>query len=185
MSLISDEYFFTCKTFSTDDVETSITEVHHENEKPTVVNGYQEPGSYVRQIIYPVKEREQFDELIERSDKCEQYIRYKCWNSRLLSDAVWFNCYFSLCSRYRLPPHIILPSVLCKLWREKLTLGGSKSAAIARRSLRWIPIYILKVRSNGVLLRSWWPVSFKNVLLIWKSGSAIYCIDGTTLQVSR
>ncbi len=71
----------------TDDVETSITEIHHENEEPTVVNGYQEPGSYVRPIIYPVKEREQFDEFVDRSYKCEQYIRYKCWNSRLLSDA--------------------------------------------------------------------------------------------------
>ena len=72
----------------TDDIEESITEVHHENEEPTVVNGYQEPGSYVRPIIYPqVTEREQFDEFIARSYTCEQYIRYKCWNSRLLSDA--------------------------------------------------------------------------------------------------
>ena len=73
--------------YNTDDIEESITEVHHENEEPTVVNGYQEPGSYVRPIIYPVKEREQFDEFIARSYSCEQYIRYKCWNSRLLSDA--------------------------------------------------------------------------------------------------
>ena len=72
----------------TDDIEESITEVHHESEEPTVVNGYQEPGSYVRPIIYPqVTEREQFDEFIARSYTCEQYIRYKCWNSRLLSDA--------------------------------------------------------------------------------------------------
>ena len=74
-----------------DDIEESITEVHHENEEPTVVNGYQEPGSYVRPIIYPVKEREQFDEFILRSYSCEQYIRYKCWNSRLLSDAGVFS----------------------------------------------------------------------------------------------
>ncbi len=70
-----------------DDIEQSITEVHHEQEKPTVVNGYQEPGSYVRPIIYPIKEREQFDKFVERAKSCEQYIRYKCWNSRLLSDA--------------------------------------------------------------------------------------------------
>ncbi len=70
-----------------DDIEQSITEVHHEQEKPTVVNGYQEPGSYVRPINYPIKEREQFDEFVARAYSCEQYIRYKCWNSRLLSDA--------------------------------------------------------------------------------------------------
>ncbi len=41
----------------------------------------------MRPIGYPVHEREQFDEFVERAYTCEQYIRYKCWNSRLLSDA--------------------------------------------------------------------------------------------------
>ena len=90
--------------------------MHHENEAPTLVNGYQDPGSYVRPINYYGMYREQFDELVERASSCEQYIKYLCYTSRLLADAgargarwraaygVWF-CYYSL--------YIVL---LCDLW---------------------------------------------------------------------
>ncbi len=70
-----------------DDIGTSVTIVHHDSEQPTVVNGYQEPGSYVRPIKYTATIREQFDELVARTTYCEQYIKYKCFNSRLLGDA--------------------------------------------------------------------------------------------------
>ena len=65
----------------------AITEVHHENEHPTKVDGYDPPGSYIRPIIYPVKEREQFDILVGRAITCRQQIRYLCKGSRLLSDS--------------------------------------------------------------------------------------------------
>jgi len=68
------------------DIETSIMEVHHPHEGPTRVVGYQEPGSYVRPIMYPAI-REQFDEIIRRAQSCEQYIKYACHSSRLLADA--------------------------------------------------------------------------------------------------
>lgn len=68
------------------DIGLSITRVHHANENPTLVKGYQEPGSYVRPVIYPAY-REQFDELIMRAYSCEQRIKWECMNARLLSDA--------------------------------------------------------------------------------------------------
>ena len=71
--------------------------VHHDKEDRTHVDGYQEPGSYVRPINYNMI-REQFDELVDRrSYNCEQNIVYECKSSRLLQDvgksqAVTFKC---------------------------------------------------------------------------------------------
>ena len=45
-----------------DDKEESITEVHHEQMSPTLVVGYQQPGSYVRPIVYGNMQKEDFDE---------------------------------------------------------------------------------------------------------------------------
>ena len=82
-------YFF-CFLFAGDestDTEIAITEVHHLQEATTVVNGYQDPGSYVRPIDYHGMYREQFDELVARASTCRQYIKYECRASRLLADA--------------------------------------------------------------------------------------------------
>lgn len=70
-----------------DDIETSITEVHHKQMEPTLVDGYQAPGSYVRPIEYPITEREHWDAFIDRAGECEQSIAYRCWNSKLLADS--------------------------------------------------------------------------------------------------
>lgn len=51
-----------------------------------LVDGYPEPGSYVRTIVY-VTLKEEIDEIINRAFKCEQYIKYTCFQSKLLSDA--------------------------------------------------------------------------------------------------
>ncbi len=69
-----------------DDQELAITEVRHNSLDPVKVDGYQEPGSYVRPIIYQGMHKEQFDELIGRAGSCEQYIKYECYQSKLLSD---------------------------------------------------------------------------------------------------
>jgi hypothetical protein len=69
-----------------DDIEQATTEVSHESMSPTLVNGYPEAGSYVRPIVYNV-EKEQFDELVGRAHECEQYIKYECYQSKLLSSA--------------------------------------------------------------------------------------------------
>ena len=67
-----------------DDTEQAITVVRHQSMDPVKVDGYQEPGSYVRPIIYDTN-KEEFEELIERSETCEQKIKYRCYQSKLLS----------------------------------------------------------------------------------------------------
>ena len=62
-------------------------EVYHEHANMEVeVDGYQEPGSYVRPINYDTH-RENFDELVDRSSYCEQFIKWRCRDAKLLSDA--------------------------------------------------------------------------------------------------
>ena len=88
---------FGCPGDEESNTELAITEVHHLNEAPTLVNGYQDPGSYVRPIEYNDMYREQFDELIKRATSCEQYIKYKCYTSRLLASAGACGCYSRAC----------------------------------------------------------------------------------------
>ncbi|ELU06489.1 hypothetical protein CAPTEDRAFT_45779, partial [Capitella teleta] len=61
------------------------TEVGHDSMAPTLVNGYPGAGSYLRTISYEM-DMEQIDELIARAQSCEQYIKYECYQSRLLSN---------------------------------------------------------------------------------------------------
>ena len=61
-------------------------EVGHDSMNPTLVDGYPDAGSYVRPVTY-VTFREQFEEQVQRSYECEQYIKYRCFQSKLLSDA--------------------------------------------------------------------------------------------------
>lgn len=61
-----------------------ITEVHHKNEDPTKVDGFQEEGSFKQDIIYDAS-IDQIEALINRSSSCWQSIRYDCWQSRLFN----------------------------------------------------------------------------------------------------
>lgn len=69
----------------TDDLGQATTEVGHDSMAPTLVNGYPGAGSYLRTISYEM-DMEQIDELIARAQSCEQYIKYECYQSRLLSN---------------------------------------------------------------------------------------------------
>ncbi|XP_065217760.1 neurexin-4 isoform X3 [Planococcus citri] len=60
------------------------TEIHHRNEEPTIVDGFQEEGSYKQDIVYEAS-IEQIESLINRSSSCYQHIRYDCQNSKLLN----------------------------------------------------------------------------------------------------
>lgn len=51
------------------------------------VDGFPGPGSYVRPVVYNAPHREELDAIIDRAGTCEQYIRYTCYQSKLLSDA--------------------------------------------------------------------------------------------------
>ena len=65
-------------------------EVSHNSMDPTPVDGYPDAGSYVRPVVY-VTFREQFEELVSRAYECEQYVKYRCFQSKLLSDAGEFH----------------------------------------------------------------------------------------------
>ena len=75
------------------------TQVEHDSMDYTIVNGYDEPGSYVRQIKY-IARRENFDELVRRAHSCRQEIEYRCRMSRLLAK----------------PPGVYLTLKLCCCW---------------------------------------------------------------------
>ena len=63
-----------------------MMEVGHDSEDEILVDGYPGPGSYVRPINY-VTGREETETIIARAIYCEQYIKYTCYQSKLLSDA--------------------------------------------------------------------------------------------------
>lgn len=61
-----------------------ITAVEHSSSQNTVVDGYQEPGSFRQDIIYDAN-RQQLEALLNRSDTCMQHLEYMCRHSRLLN----------------------------------------------------------------------------------------------------
>jgi len=75
-------------------------EVGHDTMDEMLVDGYPGPGEYVRPVIYDAPSKEELDAIIARASNCEQYIRYICYQSKLLSDAcmltLWFTVFFCL-----------------------------------------------------------------------------------------
>jgi len=64
-----------------------MLELYHDTTEEMVVDGYPGPGEYVRDVHYDAPSYEELDAIIARADSCEQYIRYTCYQSKLLSDA--------------------------------------------------------------------------------------------------
>jgi len=72
-----------------------------------LVDGYPGPGEYVRPVVYDAPTKEELDAIIARATRCEQYIKYVCYQSKLLSDActcdflsfLLVNCVFFLIMR--------------------------------------------------------------------------------------
>nr|CAG4640603.1 EOG090X00DN [Eulimnadia texana] len=71
----------TCEFFN--DGRT-YTYVGHRNDQPTVVNGFDAPGSFVQDITYTA-DMEQIEILVNRSYSCRQKLRYECRKSRLFN----------------------------------------------------------------------------------------------------
>ena len=61
-----------------------VTVFGHDSESKTKVIGYESAGSYARNINYEAT-MEQIVAIIDQSTYCEQFIEYKCIESRLLS----------------------------------------------------------------------------------------------------
>ena len=63
-----------------------VTVVSHDSEGRTVVNGYNSQGSYSRDIHYTGASLSQLASLTRVSSHCEQFIKYECYDSVLLSN---------------------------------------------------------------------------------------------------
>lgn len=70
--------------FTSDEKKQTELRLSHNSQMLIPVNGYQEPGSYVRKIRYDTG-IEELNELVDRSYSCKQYIEYRCNNSKLLA----------------------------------------------------------------------------------------------------
>jgi hypothetical protein len=61
-----------------------VTVIGHDSESRTLVNGYEDPGSYRRKIKYDISCMEQIVAIVKQSKNCEQFIKYECHFSVLL-----------------------------------------------------------------------------------------------------
>ncbi|XP_028393207.1 neurexin-4-like [Dendronephthya gigantea] len=57
-----------------------VTEIGHDSELKTHVDGCEDPGCYKRTIKYTIS-MEQIVAIINQSENCEQFIKYECFNS--------------------------------------------------------------------------------------------------------
>lgn len=71
----------TCEFYSDNRV---ITIVGHNHEHSTVVDGFQEPGSFEQNILYHA-DMKQMEALLNRSQSCWQRLSYSCLSSRLFN----------------------------------------------------------------------------------------------------
>ncbi|XP_016910778.1 neurexin-4 isoform X1 [Apis cerana] len=69
------------------------TILRHNNERMTPVDGFQEPGSFVQDIIYDA-DMDQIEALLNRSTNCRQRISYECVHSKLFNSPVPQGDYF-------------------------------------------------------------------------------------------
>ncbi len=63
--------------------EIGVTVIGHNSESRTKVNGYEDLGSYKRDIVYDAT-MEQIVAVMNQSRYCEQFIKYECHGSLLL-----------------------------------------------------------------------------------------------------
>ncbi|XP_022778030.1 neurexin-4-like, partial [Stylophora pistillata] len=76
----------TCDMSDKDGV--GVTVISHDSENRTLVDGYEETGSYSRDIHYKGANISQLVNLIDISQHCEQFIKYECLGSNL-KDGFW------------------------------------------------------------------------------------------------
>ena len=63
-----------------------VTVVSHDSENRTLVDGFQDPGSYSCNVTYQGTSLLQLTSLTASSAHCEQFIMYECYHSRLFRD---------------------------------------------------------------------------------------------------
>lgn len=62
-----------------------VTVISHNSESRTLVDGYEETGDYSRNIHYSGASFPQLASLTDISKNCEQFIKYECYHSQLIS----------------------------------------------------------------------------------------------------
>lgn len=68
-----------------------VTVISHDSEARTLVDGFDIDGSYKRDIVYTGANLSQIVGLVNISAGCRQFIKYECFQSRLLaSDTGWW-----------------------------------------------------------------------------------------------
>ena len=65
----------------TDKNAVGVTVISHDSENRTLVDGFEEAGSYSRDINYTEADLQQLASLTNVSTHCEQFIKYECFNS--------------------------------------------------------------------------------------------------------
>jgi len=65
----------------TDKNGVGVTVISHDSEKRTMVDGFEDPGSYSRDIQYTEASLVQLASLANVSTHCEQFIKYQCYGS--------------------------------------------------------------------------------------------------------
>ena len=68
----------------TDKNGVGVAVISHDSENRTLVKGYERKGSYSRDIHYTGANLSQIASLTRVSLRCEQFIKYECYHSRLL-----------------------------------------------------------------------------------------------------
>ena len=63
-----------------------VTVISHDSESRTLVKGYEDNGSYSRDVHYTGASLSQLAGLTRVSSHCEQFIKYECRHSRLFSN---------------------------------------------------------------------------------------------------
>ena len=63
----------------TDKNGVGVTVISHDSENRTLVDGFEDPGSYSREIQYTEASLLQLASLANVSTHCEQFIKYECF----------------------------------------------------------------------------------------------------------
>ncbi|BES95349.1 Hypothetical protein NTJ_08158 [Nesidiocoris tenuis] len=71
----------TCEYYADGKISTLV---HHSNEEGTPVDGFNEPGSFMQDIMYDA-DMIQIEALINRSQECSQYLFYSCKQAKLFN----------------------------------------------------------------------------------------------------
>ena len=75
---------FTVFCNMTDKNAVGVTVISHDSEDRTLVNGFDDRGSYLRNVTYTEADQLQLTSLTASSASCDQFIKYECHHTVLL-----------------------------------------------------------------------------------------------------